>query len=113
MASIFSSNTLINNMFSICKCLDSVPCVKEARTQDAYKDLNHCIHFVDNCEGDSDAEWEEYFHDTKVEVDNAAVSHWSKLGIVEDGFNSRWQEVIIFGRWLTTDESQVTGWYKS
>ena len=43
MARIFSSNSLLDNMFSVCKNLDSVPCVKEAITQDAYKDLYDCI----------------------------------------------------------------------
>ena len=32
---------------------------------------------------------------------------------MEDGFSSRWQEVINFGRWLTVDESHVAEWYKS
>lgn len=89
-------------------------CVKEAITQDAYKDLYRCIHFVDNWEADSDEEWNEFFHDdAKVVIDDATVAHWSKFGIVEDGSNSQWQEVINFGRWLTADESQVSGWYKS
>ena len=39
MARIFSSNSSIDNMFSVRENLDSVPCVKEAITQDAYKDL--------------------------------------------------------------------------
>ena len=85
-------------MFSVPKCLDLVPCIKEAITQDTYKDLYLCIHFVDNWEADSDTKWDEFFYDTKVSVDNTAVAHQSKFGIVEDGFNSRWQAVINFGR---------------
>ena len=54
MAQIFSCRTLIDTMFSVCECLDSVPCVKEAITQDAYKDLYWCMHFVDNLEADSE-----------------------------------------------------------
>ena len=74
-------------MFSVCKCLDSVPCVKEAITQDACKDLYQCMHFVDDQEVGSDEEWEEFFHDTKVVVDETTAAHQSKFGIVEDGFN--------------------------
>ena len=47
------------------------------------------MHFVDDWEADSDEEWEEFFHDTKVVVDDKAAAHWSKFSIVEDGFNSR------------------------
>ena len=59
----FSSNTSTDTMFSVCECLDSVPYIKEAITQDAYKDLYHYMHFVDDWEADSDEEWEELFHD--------------------------------------------------
>ena len=48
------------------------------------------MHFVDDWGADSDEEWEEFFHDRKVVVDNTSVVHWSKFGIVEDGFNSQW-----------------------
>ena len=75
MAGIFSSNSLIDNMFSVRKNLDSVPCVKKAITQDAYKDVYRCMHFVDNWEADSDTEWDEFFYDTKVSVDNTAAAH--------------------------------------
>ena len=47
-----------------------------------------CMHFVDDWEGDSDTEWDDFFHDTKVEVDDTTAVHRSKFGIVEDGFNS-------------------------
>ena len=46
------------------------------------------MHFVDNWEGDSDTEWDEFFYDTKVEVDEDTASHQSKFGTVENGFNS-------------------------
>ena len=113
MARIFSSNSSIDNMFSVRENLDSVPCVKEAITQDAYKDLYQCMHFVDDWEADSDTKCKEFFYDTKVVVDTTTEAHRLKFGIIEDGFNSRWQEVINFGRWLTADESRVAGWYKS
>ena len=46
------------------------------------------MHFVDNLEADSNKEWEEFFHDTKVVGDDETVAHPSKFGIVEDRFNS-------------------------
>ena len=111
MAQIFSSNSSIDNMFSVCECLDSVPCVKEAIAQDTYKDLYQYMHSVDDWEANLDEEWEEFF--TKVVVNDTTAAHQSKFGIIEDGFTSQWQEIINFGRWLTADESQVAGWYKS
>ena len=74
MIRIFSSNPLIDTMFSVCQNLDSVPYVKEVITQDAYKDLYRCMHFVDDWEVDSEQEWREFFHDTKVVVDDLKVS---------------------------------------
>ena len=84
---MFSNNTLINNMFSICECLDSVSCVKEAITQDAYKEFYWRMHFVDDWEADGDEEWEKYILDIKVVVDNTTATHQSKFSIVEDGSN--------------------------
>ena len=46
------------------------------------------MHFVDDWEADSDTEWDEFFYDIKVVVDNTTAGHRSKFGIVEDGFNS-------------------------
>ena len=69
--------------------------------------------FVDDWEADSNKEWQEFFYDTKVIVDDTTVAHGLKFGIVEDGFNSQWQEIINFERWLTADKSCVAGWYKS
>ena len=48
MARMFSSNNLIDTMFSVRKNLDSVPYVKEAITQDVCKDLYCCMYLVDD-----------------------------------------------------------------
>jgi hypothetical protein len=32
---------------------------------------------------------------------------------LEDGYNKRWQAIVNFGKWITTDESRVAGWYHS
>ena len=113
MARIWSNNSSIETMWSVREILDAVPSVKEAMPQDAYKDLYRCMHFVDDWEGDADTEWEEYFMDPKVEHDGSTAAHRTKFSMVEDGWNSRWQEIVNFGKWLTMDESRVAGWYKS
>lgn len=51
---------------SICKCLDAIDAVKEAITQGTYRDLYHCIHFVDDWEADLDEEWNQLFLLQKV-----------------------------------------------
>ena len=62
-------------MFSVCECLDSVSCVKEAITQDAFKDLYWCTYFVNDWEADSNEEWDEYFVDTIFVVDDPTATH--------------------------------------
>jgi hypothetical protein len=32
---------------------------------------------------------------------------------LEDGYDKRWQAMVNFGKWITTDESRVAGWYHS
>ena len=113
MARIWSNNTSIDNMWSVCKILDAVPSVKELMPQDVYTDLYRCMHFVDNWEADLDSEWEEYFMDPKVGGVGSTETHRTKFSIVKDGFDSRWQEIDNFGKWLTMVESRVAGWYKS
>jgi hypothetical protein len=36
-----------------------------------------------------------------------------KHGQLEDGYNKQWQAIANFGKWITTDESRVAGWYHS
>ena len=48
MARIWSNNTSIDNTWSVRKLVDTVPFVKESMPQDVYKDLYHCMHFVDD-----------------------------------------------------------------
>ena len=110
MARIWSNNSSIETMWSVREILDAVPCVKELMPQDAYKDLYCCMHFVDDWEADSDSEWEEYFMDPKVGGVGSTAAHQTKFSMVEDGWNSRWQKIVNLGKWLTMDESRVTGW---
>ena len=71
------------------------------------------MHFVDDWEADSDIEWDEYFMNPKVEGDGTIATHRTNFSLVEDGWNSWWQEIVNFGKWLTMDESRVAGCYKS
>ena len=75
MTQIWSNNTSINNMWSDCEILDAVPSVKELMPQNSYKDLYHCMHFVDDWEADSDSEWDEYFIDPKVGDVGSTATH--------------------------------------
>jgi hypothetical protein len=43
----------------------------------------------------------------------STASHRLKHARLEDGYNKRWQAIVNFGKWITTDESQVVGWYHS
>ena len=71
------------------------------------------MHFIDDWEVDWNSKWDEYVSDAKMGVDDTTATYQTKFGIVEDGFNSWWQEIVNFGKWLTIDESQVAGLYKS
>jgi hypothetical protein len=43
----------------------------------------------------------------------STASQRLKHGRLEDGNNKRWQAIVNFGKWITTDESRVAGWYHS
>jgi hypothetical protein len=32
---------------------------------------------------------------------------------LDDGYNMRRQAIVNFGKWITTDENRVAGWYHS
>jgi hypothetical protein len=53
-----------------------------------------------------------YADKKKCSPDGTARHRWN-FSMFEDGFNHRWKECVIFGRWLTFDESRVAGWYHS
>ena len=81
--------------------------------QDVYKDFYLYMYFIDDCwEVDLDRKWDEYFSDPKVEGVNTTVTHQTKVAIVENRFNSLWQEIVRFKKRLTMDECQVASWYK-
>ena len=49
----------MDNMWSVREVLDAVLSVKEYMPQDVYKNLDHCMHFVDDWEADLDSKWDE------------------------------------------------------
>ena len=84
MARIFSDNASTNNTLSIRECLDAVGYVKEASTQDAFKDLYQYMQFMDDWVANTDDKQEQYFLDTKVVVDDKTTTHQYKFAIGED-----------------------------
>ena len=36
-----------------------------------------------------------------------------KFGVLDDGYNRQWQAMVKFGRWMTADESRISGWSPS
>ncbi|KAL7527926.1 hypothetical protein ACHAXR_002197 [Thalassiosira sp. AJA248-18] len=94
--------------------LDAVGAVKESMPKDAYTDMYRCMHFSDDWdEEDGDIPWENVYADVKYEPSPDVERHRQKYEHIEDGFNQRWKECVNFGRWNTTDERRVAGWYKS
>ena len=75
MAKIWSNSTSIDNMWSVCKILDSVPSVTESMPQNASKDLYCYMYFVDDWGVNSDSECNEYFMDTKVRGVGTTATH--------------------------------------
>jgi hypothetical protein len=76
-----------------------------------WEDLTVCLHYSDDWECKDDLD--DIYDDPKVEADASMASHRVKHGILEDGHNRRCQAIINPGKWITTDESRVAGWYHS
>ena len=53
-----------------------------------------------------------YANEKKCSPEGTA-HHRRKFFMFKDGFNRRWKECVMFGRWLTFDTSRVAGWYHS
>ena len=92
--------------------LKAVSSIKEAMPQDAFKDLCRCMHFADNWE-EVDEQWSEKYHHVKEEPSEETAKHQRKFGILEDGYNKRWQAIVNFGRCVTADKYRADGWYHS
>jgi hypothetical protein len=93
---------------------NAVPPIQESMPNNALEDLTICLQYSDDWECNDD--WNDIYDDPKVEADTSMTSmasHRVKHGILEDGYNRRWQAIVNPGKWITTDESRVAGWYHS
>ena len=93
--------------------LGAVGAVKESMPKDAYLDIHRCMHFSDDWDVEEGVEWDRVYPDPKVEPSPEVARHRRKFEYIEDGFNERWKECVVFGKWVTADESRVAGWYNS
>ena len=100
----------VKDCWSTRESLDAVGTAKESLPRGAFTDMQRCMHFADDWEEEEEA-WNDYFTDVKVESPLDVAHHRRKFAIVEDAFNARWKEAVIFGRRLTMDESRTPGWY--
>ena len=81
-------------------------------TQDAFKDLCRCMHFADDWDA-GDANWNANYPEAKCAASEDTAKYRKKYGMLEDGYNKRWQQIVRAGRWLTADESRFAGWFHS
>ncbi len=102
----------IEETWSTRESFDAVGAVKDSIPKDAYIDMYRCMHFSDDWELE-DEEWDEIFEDKKYNPSPDCEKHRRKFEFIENGFNRRWKECVLFGKWITADESRVAGWYRS
>jgi hypothetical protein len=82
-------------------------------TKGAIQDLTTCLHYSDNWDPKENGIWDDIYDDVKMVNPPSTASHQLKHGRLEDAYNKRWQAKVKFGKWITTDESRVAGWYHS
>jgi hypothetical protein len=90
--------------------LNAIGTCMECMPKNAIQEIYTCLHFDDNWEDDG---WGDVYADEKKCSLEGTAHHRRKFSMFEDGFNRRWKECVIFGRWLTFDKSRVAGWYHS
>ena len=71
------------------------------------------MHYSDDWDVIDDDNWEDTYIDPKLEAGVSTAAHLLKHRLLEDAYNNRWQAIVIFGKWITADESRVAGWYHS
>ena len=58
--------------------------------------------------------WDSFDMNKKGGPKAGAAEHLNKVSLLKDACNLRWQTIVSFGHWLTTDESsRHAGWYHS
>jgi hypothetical protein len=103
----------IDQIFSTRELLDDVSSIQVAMTKGALEDLTTCLHYSDDWDPKDNGVWDDIYDDKKVVAPPSTASHRLKHGRLEDGYNKRWQAIVNLGKWITTDESRVAGWYHS
>jgi hypothetical protein len=103
----------IKQIFSTREMLDAVPSIQASMTKGALEDLTACLHYSDDWDPEHNGVWDDIYDDAKVVAPPLTASHPLKHGRLEDGYNKRWQAIVNFGKWITTDESRVADWYHS
>jgi hypothetical protein len=111
LAKMLMGNRSIEQIFCSREFLNAVPPIQAAIPKNALEDLTVCLHYSDDWECKDD--WDDFYDDPKVEADALMASHRVKHGILEDGYNRWCQAIVNPGKWITTDESRVAGWYHS
>jgi hypothetical protein len=104
---MIQGDTSVLEMYGTCSwfihnapAVDSMPC-------NCLQDLTQLLHFVDDWELDeNDFEWEEVFDFPKHDHahDDYATFHRIKWGLIEDAYVKRWQDCVIFGKWVIANE---------
>ncbi|OEU07069.1 hypothetical protein FRACYDRAFT_252180 [Fragilariopsis cylindrus CCMP1102] len=103
----------IDQIFSTREIMDAVPSIREAMTKACLEDLTTCLHYSDDWDVECGGDWDDIYDDPKVVGPPGTAKHRLKHGLLEDGYNKRWRAIVNFGKWITTDESRVGGWYHS
>ena len=78
--------------------------------KNAFQDIYTCLHFDDNWNNNG---WGDVYANEKKCSPEGTTHHRRKFFMFKDGFNRRWKECVMFGRWPTFDKSRVAGWYHS
>jgi len=103
-------NPSIKQTWSTREFLDAIETCMECMPNNAFQDIYSCLHFDDHWD---DNGWDDVYADETKCSPEGTAHHRRKFSMFEDGFNRRWKECVIFGCWLTFNESRVAGWYHS
>ena len=93
------------SLFEIGVCTECMP-------KAAMRDMNRCMHFTDDWKEDDEDDWDAIYDDPKCESPDTS-RHRIKCCLIEDAFNAAWIKHIVFGKYITFNESRIAGWYHS
>jgi hypothetical protein len=113
LAKMFMGNRSINQIFCTREIFNAVPSIQASMTKNALEDLTGCLHYSDDGDVMGGGDWDDIYDDPKVVAHPSTATHRLKHDQLEDGYNKRWQFIVNPGKWITTDESRVAGWYHS